>query len=131
MAKALAGGVWEGPAADAFVDYVTQITTAGAKVQGHLDDTWAAWFDPLTIANTDDGEAVLGGYLCDQPALHGVLIKVRDLGLPHDKPRDAVFDLVKERGRWRIHDIHADDPKSLRAFLMEQNAERSHPQKRK
>ncbi|WP_409184303.1 transglycosylase SLT domain-containing protein [Amycolatopsis sp. VS8301801F10] len=34
----LAGGVWEGPAADAFVDYVRQITTAGAKVQGHLDE---------------------------------------------------------------------------------------------
>ncbi|PKV93258.1 WXG100 family type VII secretion target [Amycolatopsis echigonensis] len=35
---ALAGGVWEGPAADSFVEYVRQITTAGAKVQGHLDD---------------------------------------------------------------------------------------------
>lgn len=37
-AKSLAGGVWEGPAADAFVEYVTQITKAGDKVQGHLDD---------------------------------------------------------------------------------------------
>ncbi|WP_406639569.1 transglycosylase SLT domain-containing protein [Amycolatopsis sp. WGS_07] len=36
--KSLAGGVWEGPAADAFVEYVTQITKAGDKVQGHLDD---------------------------------------------------------------------------------------------
>ncbi|WP_116204210.1 transglycosylase SLT domain-containing protein [Amycolatopsis circi] len=37
-AKSLSGGVWEGPAADAFVEYVTQITKAGDKVQGHLDD---------------------------------------------------------------------------------------------
>jgi hypothetical protein len=51
--------------------------------------------------------------------------------MPKDKPRDAVFDLVKERGAWRIHDIDAEDPKSLRAFLIEQNAERAHPQKRK
>lgn len=36
--KSLAGGVWEGPAADAFLDYVTQITKAGDKVQGHLDE---------------------------------------------------------------------------------------------
>ncbi|OAP27830.1 Transglycosylase SLT domain protein [Amycolatopsis sp. M39] len=36
--KSLAGGVWEGPAADSFVEYVTQITKAGDKVQGHLDD---------------------------------------------------------------------------------------------
>jgi hypothetical protein len=45
--------------------------------------------------------------------------------MPNEKPRDAVFDLVKEGGRWRIHDIHADDPKSLRAFLIEQNADRA------
>lgn len=56
---------------------------------------------------------------------------LRDLGMPGDKPRDAVFDLVKEDGAWRIHDIHAGDPKSLRAFLIEQNAERKHPTKRK
>ena len=52
------------------------------RVQGHLDSGWAAWFDGLTIANLDRGEAVLSGYLLDQAALHGVLSKVRDLGLP-------------------------------------------------
>jgi hypothetical protein len=52
------------------------------RVQGHLDNTWVAWFDPLTITNAANGEAVLSGELCDQSALHGVLIKVRDLGLP-------------------------------------------------
>jgi hypothetical protein len=52
------------------------------RVQGHLDATWAAWFDPLTITNAANGEAVLAGELPDQSALHGVLIKIRDLGLP-------------------------------------------------
>jgi len=60
-----------------------------------------------------------------------VAVKMIDLGMPNDKPRDAVLDLVKERGVWRIHDIHADDPKSLRAFLIQQNAERAKPSKHK
>jgi len=56
---------------------------------------------------------------------------LRDLGMPKDRPRNAVFDLVKEHGAWRIHDIHADNPKSLRAFLIQQNTARSRPQKHK
>ena len=51
-------------------------------VKGHLDPTWSAWFDDLTITNEANGEAVLAGPIVDQAALHGVLIKVRDLGLP-------------------------------------------------
>ena len=60
-----------------------------------------------------------------------VSVNFRDLGMPNDKPRNAVLDLAKEAGHWRIHDIHAEDPKSLRAFLTEQNAERAHPPKGK
>ena len=52
------------------------------RVQGHLDSTWSEWFDGLTIANLANGEALLAGDLADQAALHGVLIKIRDLGLP-------------------------------------------------
>ncbi len=52
------------------------------RVRGQLDGDWAAWFDGLTVADSADGEAVLAGELPDQAALHGVLIKVRDLGLP-------------------------------------------------
>jgi hypothetical protein len=52
------------------------------KIKGHLDNHWSAWFDSLTISNEANGEAVLHGPLADQAALHGVLIKVRDLGLP-------------------------------------------------
>jgi hypothetical protein len=52
------------------------------RVKGHLDGRWSDWFDGLTVANVEDGEAVLSGEIVDQSALHGVLNKVRDLGLP-------------------------------------------------
>ncbi len=52
------------------------------RLKGHLDDHWSAWFENMTISNEANGEAVLCGPLVDQAALHGVLIKIRDLGLP-------------------------------------------------
>jgi hypothetical protein len=52
------------------------------RVKGHLDSHWSAWFDGMTITNQPDGEAVLTGPLVDQAMLHGLLIKIRDLGLP-------------------------------------------------
>jgi hypothetical protein len=51
-------------------------------VAHHLDPTWSAWFDGLTIANLENGTAVMTGRVIDQAALHGVLAKIRDLGLP-------------------------------------------------
>ena len=51
-------------------------------VQGHLAAGWVRWFDGLVIANEADGTAVLTGPIGDQAALHGVLVKIRDLGLP-------------------------------------------------
>ena len=52
------------------------------RVQGHLDDTWSEWFEGLTITHEPGGNTLLEGELVDQAALHGVLLKVRDLGLP-------------------------------------------------
>ena len=52
------------------------------RVKGHLDGRWSEWFDGLTIANVENGDALLSGEIVDQSALHGVLTKVRDLGLP-------------------------------------------------
>lgn len=51
------------------------------RLQGHLDQGWSEWFDRLTISHDPDGTTVLRGPLTDETALHGVLNKVRDLGL--------------------------------------------------
>ncbi|HMQ34155.1 MAG TPA: hypothetical protein PKD53_25705 [Chloroflexaceae bacterium] len=52
------------------------------RVRGHLASHWADWFAPLIIRNEPQGEALLAGRLPDQAALHGVLVRIRDLGLP-------------------------------------------------
>jgi hypothetical protein len=52
------------------------------RVAGHLDSRWAAWFDGLSLTNQSDGTTVLQGAVVDQAALHGLLQKVRDVGLP-------------------------------------------------
>ena len=52
------------------------------RVRGHLSSRWAEWFDGLTIENQPNGEALICGPVADQAALHGLLVKVRDLNLP-------------------------------------------------
>ncbi len=52
------------------------------RLKGHLDSRWANWFEGLTITLEDNGETLLTGPVTDQAALHGLLRKVRDLGLP-------------------------------------------------
>ncbi len=52
------------------------------RIKGHLDDHWGDWFDGLTITQDPNGETRLTGPVPDQAALHGLLRKVRDLGLP-------------------------------------------------
>jgi hypothetical protein len=52
------------------------------RLTGHLDARWAAWFDGLTVSHASDGITVLSGPIADQAALHGVIQRVRDLGLP-------------------------------------------------
>jgi hypothetical protein len=52
------------------------------RVDGELDQRWCAWFDGLQIGTEPDGHTVLTGSVADQAALHGLLEKVRDLGLP-------------------------------------------------
>jgi hypothetical protein len=51
------------------------------RVQGHLDQRWSTWFDGVTISYEGEDITVLRGPLVDQAALHGILIKVRDLAL--------------------------------------------------
>jgi len=52
------------------------------RVKGHLDPRWAAWFDGMSLTNESDGVTVIHGPVADQAALHGLLRKVRDMGLP-------------------------------------------------
>jgi hypothetical protein len=65
------------------------------RITGHLEDRWADWFDGMTLDRRDDGTTVITGDVVDQSALHGLIQRVRDLGLPlvsvsridHDRPR--------------------------------------------
>ena len=52
------------------------------RIKGHLDDRWSDWFGGLTITLEEDGNTLLTGPVVDQAALHGLLKKVRDLGMP-------------------------------------------------
>ena len=67
------------------------------RLRGRLSPRWAAWFDGMALTTADDGTTTLRGPVTDQAALHGLLQKVRDLGLPllsvtpldPDQPRTA------------------------------------------
>ena len=52
------------------------------RVKGHLGPRWADWFGGMTITLEDNGDTLLTGPVVDQAALHGLLRKVRDLGMP-------------------------------------------------
>lgn len=52
------------------------------RVQGQLGPQWTGWFEGFAIAQEENGDALLTGPIVDQAALHGLLKKVRDLGIP-------------------------------------------------
>ena len=52
------------------------------RIKGHLSSEWAGWFEGLTVTLEEDGTTLLIGPVADQAALHGLLKKVRDLGMP-------------------------------------------------
>jgi hypothetical protein len=52
------------------------------RIEGHLGSQWMEWFDGLTITLTENGDTLLTGQVIDQAALHGILKKIRDLGMP-------------------------------------------------
>ena len=51
-------------------------------VEGQLEARWSAWFDGCTVTNRADGNTELRGTLADQAALHGLLQRLRDIGIP-------------------------------------------------
>src|SRR5689334_14904142 len=52
------------------------------RIEGHLDDRWADWFEGMTLTREDNDTTLLTGPVADQAALHGLLKRVRDLGTP-------------------------------------------------
>ncbi|MDQ1681208.1 MAG: hypothetical protein QOI42_2067 [Frankiaceae bacterium] len=52
------------------------------RVKGHLEPRWVAWFDGLTLTPDSDGTTVISGPVTDQAAMHGLLQKLRDAGVP-------------------------------------------------
>lgn len=52
------------------------------RIKAHLNGSWSEWFEGLSITPEEDGTTVLTGPVADQPALHGLLVRIRDLGLP-------------------------------------------------
>jgi hypothetical protein len=83
------------------------------KIKGHLGHEWTDWFQGLTITLEDNGETLLTGAVVDQAALHGLLKKVRDLGMPlvsvrpvepgqtDVKPQNSSISLEKEKNNER------------------------------
>jgi hypothetical protein len=59
-----------------------QIAIYHIRVKGHLGRQWIEWFEGLSITLEDNGETLITGPVADQAALHGLLKKVRDLGMP-------------------------------------------------
>jgi hypothetical protein len=79
------------------------------RLQGHLHARWSAWFDGLTVTTEADGTTLLRGDVVDQAALHGLLRKLQDLGLPllsvtafrPDQPQAPTSDIQRSTPRRR------------------------------
>ena len=74
------------------------------RLQGHLGARWAEWFDGLSLSNESDGTTLISGLVADQAALHGLLQKVRDLGVPLVSVTQA--DLTTSTTKEKRHDRH-------------------------
>ena len=69
------------------------------RVQGHLEDHWSEWLGELAVLRQEDGTTVLMGSVVDQAALHGVISRIRDLGVPLlsvRRPSDDINDGVDD-----------------------------------
>ena len=85
--------------------YLSSMRTNGwyeIRLKGHLDSRWAAWFDGLTLTNESDGTTVICGPVVDQSALYGLLLKLRDTGLPLVSVAKVEPDPL---------DVHTSDPR--------------------
>jgi len=72
------------------------------RLEGHLEARWSAWFDGLAVTRDSDGTTLIHGLVADQAALHGLLQKTRDLGLPlisvnYVEPGDCPAPITRTR----------------------------------
>jgi len=74
-------GITRSPSGAADADHA-HIPQYEIRLQGHLGHRWAAWFDGLSLTALDDSTTVISGPVVDQAALHGLLHKLRDVGIP-------------------------------------------------
>ena len=88
------------------------------RIKGHLDDKWADWFEGLTITREDNGETLLTGPVVDQAALHGLLRKVRDLGLP------LVSVIQVDPKQANVPDVNADTDHTRRVTVQQTHRSR-------
>ena len=75
------------------------------RIKGHLDDQWSDWFGGLTITLEDNGDTLITGPVIDQAALHGLLKKVRDLGMPLVSVSPVEHGPLPRRGRQDQSDV--------------------------
>jgi hypothetical protein len=81
------------------------------RIKGHLGREWTDWFEGLTITLEDNGETLLTGPVVDQAALHGVLKKVRDVGMPLFSINCVTPGLAKASD---VHETHHSRSKKRR-----------------
>lgn len=73
---------WAGASAPAHLEPVPEGAGYEIRLEGHLDDRWSGWFDGMPISRENDGTTMIRAQVVDQAALHGLLQRVRDIGLP-------------------------------------------------
>jgi hypothetical protein len=78
-----------------------QPTAYRIEITGHLDHQWTDWFEGLVITLEDNGNTLLTGPVVDQAALHGLLKKVRDLGMPLISVNRAKLDQADAPDVWQ------------------------------
>lgn len=81
----------------------TSVPQYEIRVSGHLGSRWAAWFDGLDLTTEDDGTTVIRGPVVDQAALHGLLHKLRDIGIPLISLTQLPFEPPTEHTDLRNH----------------------------
>ena len=86
-------------------DHRREATRYGIRLKGHLDSSWADRLGGMSLTHASDGTTVVGGPVADQAALHGLLQKLRDMGVT----LISVNESESEAPLALLHQMHIDD----------------------